>query len=95
MEPSKTRRLKDVMKSLVRAEFPVRLAMLVAGVFLLEGVTKMLEASGGDGMFAKAEIDFQTAAIALFTLVLAGVLSAILPATKAAKVDPIVALQDE
>lgn len=68
---------------------------LVAGVFLLEGVTKMLEASGGDGMFARAEIDFQTAAIALFTLVLAGVLSAILPATKAAKVDPIVALQDE
>jgi len=68
---------------------------LVAGVFLLEGVTKMLEASGGDGMFARAEIDFETAAIALFTLVLAGVLSAILPASKAAKVDPIVALQDE
>ena len=68
---------------------------LVAGVFLLEGVTKMLEASGGDGMFARAEIDFETAAIALFTLILAGVLSAILPASKAAKVDPIVALQDE
>jgi putative ABC transport system permease protein len=68
---------------------------LVAGVFLLEGVTKLLESSGGDGMFAKAEIDFETAAIALVTLVLAGVLAAILPASKAAKVDPIVALQDE
>ncbi len=68
---------------------------LVAGVFLLEGVTKLLESSGGDGTFAKAEIDFETAAIALVTLVLAGVLAAILPASKAAKVDPIVALQDE
>lgn len=68
---------------------------LVVGVFLLEGVTKMLEASGGDGMFASAEIDFKTAIIAFATLVLAGALAAILPASKAAKVDPIVALQDE
>ena len=68
---------------------------LVAGVFLLEGVTSMLESSGERGMFARPEIDFATAAIALFTLILAGALAAILPATKAAKVDPIVALQDE
>ena len=68
---------------------------MVAGVFLLENVTKMLEASSGDGMFTRAQIDFQTAAIALVTLVLAGTLAAILPASKAANVDPIVALQDE
>ena len=62
---------------------------LVAGVFLLEAVTKMLEASGGDGMFAQAEIDFATATIALGTLMVAGTLAAILPATKAARIDPI------
>jgi len=68
---------------------------LVAGVFLLEGVTSMLEASGDNSMFVQPEIDFGTASIALITLILAGTLAAILPATKAAKVDPIEALQDE
>lgn len=68
---------------------------LVAGVFLLEGVTAMLESSGGIRMFENAEIDFGTAAIALITLVLTGTLAAILPATKAARIDPILALQDE
>jgi len=68
---------------------------LVAGVFLLESVTSLLESSGGNNMFARAEIDFGTAVIALITLVLAGTLAAILPASKAARVDPIVALQDE
>lgn len=68
---------------------------LVAGVFLLEGVTSILEASGSNDMFAQPEIDFATAAIALLTLILAGALAAILPASKAARIDPIVALQDE
>ncbi len=68
---------------------------LVVGVFLLEGVTAMLESSGGVKMFSNAEIDFGTAAIALITLVVSGALAAILPATKAARIDPILALQDE
>lgn len=69
---------------------------LAAGVFLLEGITTILDASGGGGgMFAKAEIDFGTAITAMLTLIVAGALAAILPATKAARVDPIVALQDE
>jgi putative ABC transport system permease protein len=68
---------------------------LVAGVFLLEGVTGMLEASGGSDMFARAEIDFRTAEIALVTLLLAGTLASVLPAANAASIDPIVALQDE
>ena len=68
---------------------------LVAGVFLLEGITRLLASTGGAEMFAKAEIDFGTAAIALATLLLAGAFAAILPASKAARVDPIVALQDE
>jgi len=68
---------------------------LVAGVFLLEGVTAMLESSGSIKMFSNAEIDFGTATIALITLVVTGALAAILPATKAARIDPILALQDE
>ncbi len=71
-------------------------AGLVVGVFLLEGIAALLDASGGDsGMFANPEIDFQTGFIAVLTLVVAGVLAALLPAAKAAGVDAIVALQDE
>ena len=68
---------------------------LVAGVFLLEIFTSLLEASVVNQMFAKAEIDFGTTVIALIILILTGALAAILPASKAARVDPIVALQDE
>ncbi|MFT7559174.1 MAG: putative ABC transport system permease protein [Flavobacteriales bacterium] len=68
---------------------------LVAGVFLLEGVTSVLGSVGGAEMFANAEIDFKTAIIALTALVIAGVFAAIMPAAKAARVDPIIALQDE
>lgn len=68
---------------------------LVAGVFLLEIFTSLFESSVGNQMFAKAEIDFGTAVIALIILVLTGALAAILPASNAARVDPIVALQDE
>lgn len=68
---------------------------LAAGVFCLEGLTSILESQEGVDMFAKAEIDFATASLALITLVFAGSLAAVLPASKAAKVDPIVALQDE
>jgi putative ABC transport system permease protein len=68
---------------------------LVAGVFVLEGITALLASGGGTEMFAKAEIDFNTAVAALATLLVAGALAAILPASKAARVDPIVALQDE
>lgn len=70
---------------------------LAAGVFLLEGITALLSGAsdGGAAMFAQPEIDFKTAISAMFTLIFAGTLAAILPATKAARVDPIVALQDE
>ena len=68
---------------------------LVVGVFVLEGLSAVLAAGGGNPMFGKAEIDFVTALTALLTLTVAGCLAAILPASKAASVDPIVALQDE
>jgi putative ABC transport system permease protein len=69
---------------------------LVCSVFLLEGVSVLMEANGGKaGMFRHPEVDFKTAIMALIVLVIAGVLASLLPAAKAAGVNPIVALQDE
>lgn len=70
-------------------------AGLVVGVLVLEGVNAMLEAGGGGGAFVNPQVDFQTALLALGVLVISGVLAALLPAAKAASVNPIVALQDE
>jgi putative ABC transport system permease protein len=69
---------------------------LVVGALLLEGISKMLEASGGKaGFFGPPEIEFGTALVALAVLIVAGVLASLMPAAKAAAVNPIVALQDE
>lgn len=69
---------------------------LVVGVFLLEGISNLLEASGGNsGMFSHPEVDFKTALAALVVLVFSGFLASLLPAAKAAGVNPILALQDE
>ena len=69
---------------------------LVIGVLLLEGIGKLLEMSGGKaGFFGKPEVEFTTAFAALLVLVVSGLLASLLPAAKAAGVNPIVALQDE
>jgi putative ABC transport system permease protein len=69
---------------------------LVVGALVLEGVARLLDASGGgNGFLSHPEVDFKTAIVALVVLVVAGVLASLLPAAKAAAVDPIVALQDE
>ena len=69
---------------------------LVVGVFLLEGVSNVLEASGGgSGMFRRPEVDFGTAISALVVLVISGFLASLMPAATAAAVNPIVAWQDE
>ncbi len=69
---------------------------LVIGVLILEGVAKLLEAGGGKaGFFGKPEVDFATAFTALVVLVISGLLASLMPAAKAASVNPIVALQDE
>lgn len=69
---------------------------LVVGVGLLELIKVVLVNMGqGDGMFASPFIDIGTALLALTVLVITGVLAALLPAIKAASVNPIVALQDE
>lgn len=69
---------------------------LVAGVLILEGVGKLLDATGGKaGFFGKPEVEFATAFAALLVLVISGLLASVMPAAKAAGVNPIVALQDE
>lgn len=69
---------------------------LAAGVFLLEGIKMILIQTGsGEGMFASPFIDIGTAFLALAVLVVTGVIASLLPAIKAASVNPIVALQDE
>lgn len=69
---------------------------LVAGVAILEVVKAVLINMGkGNGMFASPFIDIGTAFTALTVLVVIGALAALLPAIKAASVNPITALQDE
>ena len=68
---------------------------LAVGVFSLEGIMAILGSGDAKGMFAHTTFDFVTALSALAVLMLAGCLAAIMPASKAAKVNPIVALQDE
>jgi putative ABC transport system permease protein len=69
---------------------------LVAGTLLIEGIAKLLNSSGGGGaFFSRPEVDFGTAIVALVVLVISGVLASLMPAAKAAGVNPIVALQDE
>lgn len=69
---------------------------LVLGVLMLEGIGLMVDAAGGTlGFFGRPQVDFETALTALGVLVFAGVLAALMPANKAASVNPITALQDE
>jgi len=71
-------------------------AGLAAGVFVLEGIkTLLLKLGKGAGMFSSPFIDIKTAFMALTILIIAGALAGLLPAIKAAAVNPIVALQDE
>jgi len=69
---------------------------LVMGALLIEGIARMLDAAGGRaGFFGKPEVEFTTAMVALAVLVVSGLLASLMPAAKAAGVNPIVALQDE
>jgi putative ABC transport system permease protein len=69
---------------------------LVVGALLLQAIAKMLEVSGGaPGFFSRPEVDFATAITALAVLIIAGVLASLMPAARAAAVNPIVALQEE
>ncbi|SMF24919.1 putative ABC transport system permease protein [Alteromonadaceae bacterium Bs31] len=66
---------------------------LVAGVFTIELVARFTpEASK---TFMNPEVSFSTAMWAIVVLLLAGAFASILPAKKAAGVNPVIALQDE
>ena len=67
---------------------------LVFGVLFLELVNKILSMSGNQ-MFKDLSMDLHTGIVALTVLIIAGLIASLLPAQKAAKVNPIVALQDE
>lgn len=69
---------------------------LVVATLLLESIARALNAAGGTaGFMGPPEVEFQTAMVALTVLVFSGVLASLMPAAKAAAVNPIVALQDE
>jgi len=82
-----------VQESLVITIFAGYLG-LVLGVLFLELVNKALS-MGGNQMFKDLSMDLHTGVVALTVLVIAGLIASLLPAAKAAKVNPIVALQDE
>lgn len=69
---------------------------LVVGTLLLQLVARALD-GGGDAshFFNRPEVDFRTAIVALGVLVISGVLASLMPAARAAAVNPVVALQEE
>jgi putative ABC transport system permease protein len=70
-------------------------AGLVVGTLVIEAIARMLGPEGKPGFFSRPAVDFETAIIALAVLVAAGVLASLMPASRAAAVNPIVALQEE
>jgi putative ABC transport system permease protein len=69
---------------------------LVVATLLLESIANALNAAGGRaGFMGPPEVEFKTAMIALTVLIVSGLLASLMPAAKAAAVNPIVALQDE
>lgn len=66
---------------------------LVFAVGALEGVNAMI--GEGAGMFKNPEIDFNAAVISLIILIIGGTLAGLIPAQKAASVNPIIALRGE
>lgn len=69
---------------------------LTAGVVSIEIIGKIFSnTKGGTGTFLNPEVSFTTAFAAILVLLFAGFLASLLPARKAALVDPVTALQDE
>jgi putative ABC transport system permease protein len=70
-------------------------AGLVVGTLVIQAIATMLGPHGKPGFFSRPEVDFETAITALAVLITAGVLASLMPARRAAAVNPIVALQEE
>jgi len=70
-------------------------AGLVVGTLVIQAIATMLGPHGKPGFFSRPEVDFETAITALAVLITAGVLASLMPARRAAAVNPILALQEE
>jgi len=69
---------------------------LVVGVLLLSGISYIMEEYGLEtGMFGNPEVNITTALLSVLVLVLGGALAGLIPATKAARINPIEALHSE
>jgi putative ABC transport system permease protein len=69
---------------------------LLMGVGLVEGINQLLKAFNAEGeFFANPEVNLNVAITSLVMLVFVGALAGLIPATKAAGVNPVVALKDE
>lgn len=69
---------------------------LLAGTGLIAGVDYLLKKFKAEGeFFANPEVNLPIALTAVLLLVVMGALAGLIPATKAARVDPVVALKDE
>jgi putative ABC transport system permease protein len=65
---------------------------LVLGVGLLNGISSMMPAND---FFRNPEVDFTVALIATGVLIVAGTLAGLMPAIRASRIRPVVALRDE
>jgi putative ABC transport system permease protein len=69
---------------------------LILGVFTMESINYALNSAGGGGdMFKNPGVDFKISMIALFVLILSGIIAGLIPARKAVSVKPIDALRYE
>ncbi len=66
---------------------------LVLGVWVLQLISKMV--AGSDGILKNPEVDLKVAIYATIILIIAGAIAGFFPARKAAKIKPVVALQEE
>jgi putative ABC transport system permease protein len=67
---------------------------LLVGTALMAGINTLI--AGQDiGFFANPQVDLSVAATAVTLLVVAGAVAGLVPALKAAQVQPVVALKDE
>jgi len=69
---------------------------LFVGVALVEGINILLKTFEIEGdFFANPEVNFTVAMSATITLIITGTLAGLIPATKAARINPVEALRDE
>ncbi len=85
----------DIMSQIILEAFTLTASAgmlgFMIGIFIVEQMGKLIEASA----FANPGVDIQVALIALFILIISGILAGILPAYRAIKIRPIEALHLE